>query len=49
MNTNMKGFGWFSKMLRPHALDKGNLSIGKVNIHSDLLKFKDVTFQMKMG
>ena len=31
MNTNMTGFGWFSKKyLRPCALDEGSLSIKRV-------------------
>ena len=30
MNTNMTGFRWFSTSLRPCALDKSSLSIGRV-------------------
>ena len=30
MNTNMTGFGWFSKIFRYCALDGNSLSIGKV-------------------
>ena len=31
MNTNMTEFRWFSNTLRPCALDKSSLSIGRVN------------------
>ena len=31
MNTNMTGFGWLSKTLRPCALDQSSLSIGRDN------------------
>ena len=31
MNTNITGFRWFSKSLRPCALDESSLSIGNVN------------------
>ena len=30
MNTNMAGFRWFQNCLRPCALDKSSLSIGRV-------------------
>ena len=29
MNTNMTGFGWFSKIFAPCALDESSLSIGR--------------------
>ena len=31
MNTNMTGFRWFSKTIGSLCLDKGSLSIGRVN------------------
>ena len=36
MNTNMTGFSWFSKSLRPCALDESSLSIGKVKVSGHL-------------
>ena len=30
MNTNMTGFRWFSKELRPRLLDGSSLSIGRI-------------------
>ena len=32
MNTNMTGFGWFSGILCPYALDECSLRIGRVNV-----------------
>ena len=32
MNTNMTGFGWFSKVLRLFALGERSLGIGRVNV-----------------
>ena len=32
MNTNMARFEWFSKELRPCALDESSLSIGRVKL-----------------
>ena len=34
MNTNMAGFGCFSKMLCSCVLDESSLSIGRVKKHS---------------
>ena len=31
MNTNMTGFGWFSKIFASLYLDENSLSIGRVN------------------
>ena len=32
MNTNTTGFSWFSKILRPTALDEGSLNNGRVEM-----------------
>ena len=40
--TNMTGFGWFSKILCPCALDESSLSIGRVKVMAPgvyMLKF----------
>ena len=34
MNTNMTGFRWVSKILRPCALDESSLSIGRVKTYA---------------
>ena len=42
MYTNMTGFGWFSKILCPCALDESSLSIGRVKVMAPgvyMLKF----------
>ena len=44
MNTNMTGFRWFQKSLRPCSLDESRLSIGRVNLsnaEANLSEHKD--------
>ena len=36
MNTNMIGLRWFKKYLRPCALDKSSLSIGRLTLQACL-------------
>ena len=38
MNTNMTGFRWFQKYLRPRALGKSSLSIGRVDTRAPITR-----------
>ena len=46
MNTNMRGFRWFSKTFRHCALDDSSLCIERVNNY--ILRFEGDPFFMKI-
>ena len=50
MNTNMTRFRWFSKILRPCALDESSLSIGRFKTaFVSTISQRPLPYQMKLG